>query len=208
VALANGRLAGTTFELGHRAPGPKSLRFKAKLATPGVATVWIDLAPKSIELNPAQVAEYLDEIGAPAEVRKTWTEGGKDRRWRELYSKHAKTFVRVDGPGSDQSWTAPVGMALELVPEADPTALRPGDALSLLVLRDGKPLADFPLGLVREGDPKGLLRSTDAKGRVTFQLDRPGRWLARGTQIRRSAVPGIEWESDFTTLTLEVVTSR
>jgi uncharacterized GH25 family protein len=204
VARAGGRLAGQTFDLAGRTAAPKSLRFKAKLAAPGVATLWVDLAPKSIELKPAEVEEYLDEIGASAEVRKGWAEAGKDRRWRELYTKHAKTFVRVGNPAADRSWAEPTGMALEIVPDKDPTALRPGDELPLRVLADGKPLANFPLGLVREGDKKGLLRATDAEGRVTFHLDRSGRWLLRGTQLRRSSKPETDWESDFTTLTLEV----
>jgi uncharacterized GH25 family protein len=95
-------------------------------------------------------------------------------------------------------------MALEIVPDKDPTVLRPGGELPLRVLADGQPLANFPLGLVREGDKKGLLRATDAAGRVAFRLDRTGRWLLRGTQVRRSSKPDTDWESDFATLTLEV----
>jgi len=55
---------------------------------------------------------------------------------------------------------------------------------------------------VREGDAHGTLKSTDAEGRVTFRLDRAGRWMLRGTDLRRSAKPQTDWESDFTTLTL------
>jgi uncharacterized GH25 family protein len=204
VARVGGRLAGKSLEIAERRAAPKSLRFKSRLAAPGVAALWVDLAPRSIELATDEVAEYLDDIGAPAEVRKVWADGGKDRRWRELYTKHAKTFVRVGDPGNDRSWTEPAGMALEIVPANDPTSLRTGDELTVLVLADGQPLPGFPLGLVREEETKGLLRSTDAQGRVTFRLDRAGRWLLRGTRIRRSAKPATDWESDFTTLTLEV----
>jgi len=204
ISRAAGRLAGKTFDLTGRSAGSKSLRFKTRLADPGVATLWVELAPKSIELKPAQVTEYLDEIGASAEVRKVWNEGGKERHWRELYSKHAKTFARVGDPGADRSWAEPAGMALEIVPEKDPTALRPGDELPVRLLQDGKPLANFPLGLVGEKDKQGLLRTTDAEGRVTFTLARAGRWLVRATQLRRSSKPGTDWESDFTTVTLEV----
>jgi hypothetical protein len=65
-----------------------------------------------------------------------------------------------------------------------------------------KPAASFPVGLVREGDAHGTLQSTDAEGRVTVRLDRAGRWMLRGTDLRRSSKPGTDWESDFTTLTL------
>lgn len=204
IARAACRLAGKTFDIAERSAGPRSLSLKPRLADPGVAVLWVELAPKSIELTPDQVKEYLDEIGASTEVRKIWDEGGKDRRWRELYAKHAKTYVRVGDPAADRSWSEPAGMALEIVPEKDPTALRPGADLSLRLLQSGKPLANFPLGLVGERDTKGLLRATDAEGRVTFPLARAGRWLVRGTQLRRSSKPGTDWKSDFTTLTLEV----
>ena len=95
-------------------------------------------------------------------------------------------------------------MALEIVPEKDPTALHSGDELPVRVLLHGKPFPSFPVGLVREGDPHGTLRRTDEAGRVTFRLDRAGRWLLRGTDLRRSSKPRTDWESDFTTLTFHV----
>jgi hypothetical protein len=35
-------------------------------------------------------------------------------------------------------------------------------------------------------------------------LDKAGRWLLRGTDLRESTKKDIDWESDFTTLTIEV----
>jgi hypothetical protein len=34
-------------------------------------------------------------------------------------------------------------------------------------------------------------------------LDKSGRWLLRGTDLRKSTKPNLDWESDFTTLTVE-----
>ena len=42
-----------------------------------------------------------------------------------------KTFVRVGESGADRSWEQPVGIALEIVPAKDPTALRAGDELTV-----------------------------------------------------------------------------
>jgi uncharacterized GH25 family protein len=47
--------------------------------------------------------------------------------------KLAKTFVRVGQPTADQSWREPVGLALEIVPLADPTTLLVGSELSVRV---------------------------------------------------------------------------
>jgi len=202
VARASVRLAGKTSQIKGRKSASHSLRFSAPLPDPGIATVWVELAPKSLDLTPPQVKEYLDEIGASPEIRRAYEAAPEPRRWREVYAKHAKTFVRVGQPQSDRSWAEPAGMDLEIVPEKDPSTLRAGDDLPVRVIRQGKPAASFPVGLVREGDAHGTLKTTDAAGRVTFRLNRAGLWMLRGTDLRRSVKPQTDWESDFTTLTL------
>ena len=204
VARAGVRIAGSTSDLKDRRSAAKSLQFTVRLAKPGVAVAWVELAPKSIDLKPAQVKEYLDEIGASEAVRLAWKEMPEPRRWRELYSKYAKAYLRVGQPQEDRSWAEPVGMALEIVPEKDPTSLRPGEELPVRVLRQGQPLPTFAVGLVRQGDHHGLLKTTDGQGRVAFPIAKAGRWLLRATEVRRTARSEADWESDFTTLTFEV----
>jgi uncharacterized GH25 family protein len=204
IARAAVRLAGNTSDLEDRHAAAKFLQLKAQPSKPGIATLWVELAPKSIDLTPDQVKEYLDEIGAADAVRQAWAEMPEPRRWRELYSKHAKTYVRVGEPEGDRSWAEPVGMGLEIVPEKDPTALRPGEELPVRVLRNGAPFPSFSVGLMRQGDAHGILKTTDDQGRAVFRLDKPGRWLLRATDLRRAGKPEADWESDFTTLTFEV----
>jgi uncharacterized GH25 family protein len=81
--------------------------------------------------------------------------------------------------------------------------VKAGDDFPVRVLKDGKPFAGFSLNAVSAGEPKGETRKTDSDGRVTFRIGKEGRWLLRGTDIRKSNQPGTEWESDFATLTLE-----
>lgn len=198
------RLAGRTFELKDYSPAPKSLLFKAQLSEPGIATMCVELKSRALVLTARLVNEYLDEIGAPDSIRQQWASAKKPRRWREEYTKHSKTFVRVGDPQSDRSWADPVGMQLEIVPEKDPTTLRPGDELALLVLKNGAPLAGIAVGIVSAGDAKGKIHKTGADGRAMLRLDRAGRWLVRVTELRKSSKAGIDWESDFTTLTFQV----
>jgi uncharacterized GH25 family protein len=196
------RLGAHTFELKEFSPTPNSLRFAARLAEPGVATFWVELQPRALQLTAAQVREYLDEIGASIAIRNAWATARKPRRWRELYTKHSKTFVKVGELQTDQSWAEPVGLRLEIVPEKDPTSLRVGDEFPVRVLRDGTPLPGFPVGVVFEGSSKGRIEKTDYAGRVSFLLDRKGRYLLRATELRKSSQQGVDWESDFTTLTV------
>jgi uncharacterized GH25 family protein len=197
------RLAGHTFGLTDYLPQPKCLLFKARLAEPGIATIWVELKPKTLMLTTKLVKEYLDEIGAPDTIRQQWANANKPRRWREEYTKHSKTFVRV-GESQDRSWAEPVGMGLEIVPEKDPTALRPGDDFAVRVLKNGAPLPNISVGIVNAKDAKGKIQRTDAEGRAMFRLDRGGRWLVRVTELRKSSQAGFDWESDFTTLTFQV----
>jgi uncharacterized GH25 family protein len=203
LARASLRLARQVSDLPPGSAGKGSLRIQTRVSQPGVATIWIESKPRTLELKPKEVREYLDEIGASESIGKKWEAEGSGR-WRETYTKHAKTFVRVGEANADDSWREPVGMALELVPEKNPTDLRPGDELRVRVLRDGKPLPGLSVGVASAGDAKGTLRTSDSDGRTTFPLPRSGWWLLRATQLEKSSKPDVDWESHFATLTVFV----
>jgi hypothetical protein len=57
---------------------------------------------------------------------------------------------------------------------------------------------------VTPGAYRFQLKTSEGAAEFTFRLDRPGRWLLAGTWLRKAEKPGAEWESDFTTLTLQV----
>lgn len=202
VERAQCRLAGRTFDMKDKAAAANSLQLKAELSEPGIAALWVKLPPKALELKPEEVEHYLEEVSPPEELRKQWVEMNP-KRWRELYAKHQKTFVRVGQPQSDTSWREPIGTFLEILPEKDPTAVKTGDEFPVRVLKDGAPLAGFSLNAVAANQTKGETRQTDAEGRVIFRLDKAGAWLLRGTDIRKSTKPDTDWESHFVTLTLE-----
>ncbi len=197
------RLAGTTQNIAGWSARKRSLRLSTPAVGEGIACVWLETKPKSIELKPAQVREYLDEIGADPAVGKRWAEK-PNARWRELYSKHAKTFVAVGAKRNDRSWETPVGMRFEIVPEADPTSVRAGNRLAVRLLRDGRPAAGLSLGMVHAGEKSGVLRRTDGEGRAVFEPAHPGWILIRATDLHPSTSPDRDWESDFSTLTLRV----
>ena len=198
------RVAGVQRDFSRRAEGEQSLQLSAELAKPGIATVWVDLKPRTIDLTPDDVAHYLEEIGAPPAVLTRWQAMPEPRRWRESYRKHVKSFVRVGDGAGDRSWAEPVGSPLELVPEQDPTALHAGDQLTVRLLRDGAPAAGLTVAIVRGGESTAVHRQTGADGRASFTLDREGWYLVRTTDIRPATGKDLDWESDFATLTLEV----
>ncbi len=64
------------------------------------------------------------------------------------------------------------GEGLEILPEGDPCALKPGDKLVVRVTRDGKPLAGAPVAY--RGQARG---ATDETGRIAIRLRTAGRQL-------------------------------
>ncbi len=205
IQAANCRLAGETFDIKEISEDPQSLRFETEVPAAGVAAFWVKFPPKEIEIKPEQVHEYLEEIGGSAALRKEWSEM-KPPRCRELYSKHQKTFIRVGtATADDQSLKEAFGVALEIAPEQDPTTLKTGGGFSVRVLKDGKPFPVFPLNAIAGGETKGETRKTDAEGRVSLPLEKFGPWLLRGTEVRKSSKLDADWESDFTTLTINVL---
>lgn len=203
LARASSRLGETVSDLAREAAGKKALRLNARFSKPGIAAVWVESKPRSLELKPAEVKEYLEEIGAWDSIGRKWESGGKGK-WRESYSKHAKTYVRVGRPEGDDSWSRPVGMGFELVPETDPTQLIAGGEFPLRLLKDGQPIPDLAVGLLAGNAKSGSLSKTDSEGRVRLRLERGGWWLIRATVLEPSSKPDLDWESRFTTLTLFV----
>ncbi|MGI8401039.1 MAG: DUF4198 domain-containing protein [Gemmatimonadaceae bacterium] len=210
VTKASARLGGTIEEIQRRIVRPKSLRFVWTPRINGVGTIAVELAPKTLLLDPKLITEYYDEIHASTAIRAQWDSIPAPKQWRESYVKHATSFVRVGSPVRDTSWAIPLGLGLEIVPERNPTDLAAGETLRVRVLRSGIPLGGFQVGARREGAPDSgdVFVTTDGAGRATIALPRQGRWLLFGTDLRRARERGLEWRSDFVTTTIGVAARR
>ena len=150
--------------------------------TPGFYTMWVDRNGRNHHTMKPMSA-VMDEA---AKVETS------------LYSKqYAKTYVRCGESGG--AFAGRVGQALELVPEQDPTVLKPGDQLSLRVFRDGKPYtgqghwdASYD-GYSTEAEDL-YHPGVDVTGDVfRVSLDQPGRWFIR-YYIKTDAAPDMEKE--------------
>jgi uncharacterized GH25 family protein len=201
LAATGLRIGGSTRPLQPQQAAAKVLRLSAVAAAPGIATVWIESKPRDIDLKPEEVEHYLTEAGA-SDVRDLWIKNGRGP-WRETYVKHAKSFLRVGEAGDDRSWSEPAGLALEIVPETDPTSLTPAQPFRLRVLEGGRPAVGLTVAAVAAGDEQPIVRTADADGRVNLPLSRPGQWLIKAIRIRPGEAPGT-WRSRFTTLTVSV----
>ena len=162
---------------------------------------WAQQQPFDVEIAPPVVETYFREINAPPAVRTAWAEmQARGLAWKERFSKHA----RIELPGRHTASPQPAGMAMDVLLESGLGPIRPGDALSFQVLRDGQPLPGLAVELRSDQSPIGFWKHTDAQGRVNFAPPLAGRWVLRGTDLRLSTSVPDTWDSRFVTLGFEV----
>jgi uncharacterized GH25 family protein len=203
VAKAAYRLGQDVFEVTGLKNAETSLVLRQSFAKAGIATIWLDLKPKEIELTDEEVAEYLDEIHATEKVRSIWA-GQKGRvAWRESYTKHLKTFVAVGDAMKDASWSVSTGAALEIVPKTNPCSFEVGQDFTVELQTESKPLPGLPVGLFMGGAKDRVFRTTNANGRATFPVAAEGRAMLFTVRLQ-PAKDGKSWMSDFCTMTFEI----
>jgi hypothetical protein len=175
---------------------PTALQLRASVAN--AVTCWGQQSSFEVELPADKVALYLREINPPAWVRDEWARlQSAGLPWKERYAKHARIELR-GGSGPAQ----PVAMAMDLL--LDEREPRVGQLLGFQVLRDGRPLPDQAVELRGDMSPLGIWRRTDAEGRASVPVPLPGRWVLRGTDLRRSDSVPDQFESRFFNLAFEV----
>ena len=162
------------------------------------SSCWLELAAVEVEIEPRLVQVYFAEIRTSAANRQAWAAlQARGLPWRERYRKFARIELgqaAVDRPAA--------GLDLEIVVLGN-RPISVNEPLQFQVLRDGRPLAGFPVELVSERSALGIWRETDADGMLRHSLPFAGRWLLRGTDLRPSGERPDTWDSRFVTLAIE-----
>jgi len=100
-----------------------------------------------------------------------------------------------------------------MVPMQNPATLPAGGSLEFLVLAEGQPAVNQLVYASYEGfhshDETGAYREaatlrTDANGLARVKFTRPGRWYVRLIRMLPSDDEGVDYESNWATLTFEV----
>lgn len=99
----------------------------------GFTSTEASLTQTALDFNNYLKAEGLDQVLLTRQRRKQL-----DKPVREAYRRCAKTLVQV-GTATAGPFNAVLGQALELVPEQNPYALRPGTSITVRVLENGQP---------------------------------------------------------------------
>jgi uncharacterized GH25 family protein len=119
----------------------------------------------------------------------------------ERYSRCAKSILQVGPPdaGSQAQVSKPVGLPLEIVPDANPYAVPRSAILPVHVIYAGHPLAGALVKLTNlENDASPFeIRLTDRDGRASFTMPSAGTWLVN--VIWTKPLPRSQ-ETDFETV--------
>lgn len=185
------------------------LSFRA--VAPGTYVVGVSTKPRMIELSAKDFNEYLEHDGVVDVLEARRKSGSLGSAARERYAKHVKTILQV-GDETSGSWARRIGYPVEIVPQANPSGLCPGDSLAFEVLADGKPAIDqlvyasyegYDADLESGGHREAVATRTDAAGVGRIELAKAGRWYLRLIRMVDSPDEGVEYESNWATLTFE-----
>ncbi|MFL6193715.1 MAG: DUF4198 domain-containing protein [Thermoanaerobaculia bacterium] len=178
---------------------------------PGLYTVAYESRRAPVELDGPKFESYLKEEGLETIAALRARKGRSAAGAKEVFSRCAKSLIAAGGaagPGFDRV----LGQRLELVAEKDPYGFKGSGELPVRLLYEGKPLAGALIVAMRRGQPgapaaaaamaaKVAVRS-DAKGRATLKLDKPGLWLIKAVHmIPAPPDSGADWESFWASLT-------
>jgi uncharacterized GH25 family protein len=204
---------GTSQVEGYRVEGPDlvaEVRVPSRAA--GVrAMIVAETHPFAFVLEPEIFNRYLTEEALTAVIEARAARGESNAAGRERYAKIAKAVLCDDDPAEDAAefYARPEDLWLEIIPLANPCALRVGDRFPVEVRFLGRPLPGVKLaagyeGVSGHGYP--VWETTDAAGRAAVVLDRPGAWFVRTLHmIPAEDDPEADWRSAFSTLTFEVL---
>jgi len=163
----------------------------------GATSCWAQLSPFEIELPADKIDLYLKEVRPPQAIVEAWSSmKARGLPWRESYVKHSR--IELSAPVIAKP--SPMDFDMLLTSPCPQV----GQPLQIQVLRDGVPLADFAVELRSERTRAGFWRRTDAEGRLGFQPPLPGRWIARGVDLRLSTERQDEFDSLLERQHLEV----
>jgi hypothetical protein len=171
---------------------------------PGSQYFGVFTKPRFLEMEAAKFIDYLKEEGLTTQLEAYSAMTGKSR---EMYSKFAKTYI-VAGQSSG-NFSTPLGLKIEIVPQADPSHLKPGDELPVQLLFDGTPLADIQMEIATSRDPrtKSVLTKagrTNSKGMLSIPVPASGKIRLHAVAMKRVKAETHDWESYWASLTFEV----
>lgn len=190
-----------------------------RLDQPGLYVVAYESNHSRSELEPAKFESYLREVGLERIIEQRSRQNTSDIMQPELYMRCAKSLIHAGVIGSNDSKPGhaasaalnagtdrALGLRLELIAGKNPNDLKPGDALPLTLLYEGRPV-DGVLVVAKNPNQDETVASarSDAAGKLALTLPRSGMWLLSAVHmVPAKPEANAVWESIWGSLTLEI----
>ena len=166
--------------------------------------------PSLIELDPKKFLSYLEHENLTNAVEWRKSHGETAKPGKERYSKYVKSIIQVGKP--DDFYKEKSGLLIEIVPEANPYSIRPGQTPSVQVLFRGKPAAGVAVESTWLENGKAKMEvfgRTDGQGRIVIPIKARGPHRLHAIVMERCAEPQVaDWESSWASLTFEIQSER
>jgi hypothetical protein len=178
----------------------------------GTCVAGLSTKPRIIELAAKDFNEYLAHDGVLDVLASRKEKGELEKDARELYSKHVKAIFQV-GRQRSEGFKTKLGYPIEIVPLQNPYQLGKGAVLQVLVVKDDEPMANQLVyasyaGYHKHGMTGGHLEAvkmrTDQNGVAKIKISATGHWYIRLIHMVPSGKEGIDYESNWATLTFEI----
>lgn len=188
-------------------PGVRQSVLAVRVGPPGTYVVGASLRPRELTMGGADFGSYLEGEGLGDVAAQRARDGTAADSVRERYSKHVKALVQVGDARSDAFGTV-LDYPAEIVPLANPYALRRGATLRVRCLVEGAPAAGVTViagGRTRGGARLRVQRVTaDADGIAPVRLTAAGQYYVKFISMIPVRDGEVQYESKWATLTFEV----
>lgn len=180
----------------------------------GTYAAGISIAPNMIDLTADEFNEYLEHDGVLDVLEERKRNNEFKKAASEKYSKHVKAIFQV-GEESTNNFNHYFGYPIEFVPQNNPYELEVNSDLKVQLLLNGKPLKNHLVyvGFKHTIDDQDTHESqhheeiklkTDSEGIVNMEIKQHGFWYIRTIHMAKSSEKGVDYESNWATLTFEL----
>lgn len=178
----------------------------------GTYLVGVSIKPRTLEMTAEAFNDYLEHDGVLdiLQQRKAGKQLGGPIQ--EKYSKHVKALFQVGDDRTD-TFGEVYDFPIEIIPQENPFSKSVGDTLSVKVLLNGKPVKNQLIYASHSGfhqhDETGkhveaVTTRTSNDGLAQFEITEKGLWYVRLIHMVPSDEEGIDYESNWATLTFEI----
>lgn len=176
-----------------------------KAGSAGVAEMIVH--PRLNSIDAPRFAQFAKMEGLEEVIKQGPADTGGDKsKVKYIYSRYSKAVI---GTPPLEEISRELGHVLEIIPKADPQALKEGELFPVLILFKGAPLKRAQVAAVHDGGSGEsgtfpVVARTNDKGIAQLRLNRQGLWYARLIYTIPANDPEFQWHHFFSTLTFHI----